>query len=68
MPGPPRQVNSCHHDSKEKGKGRLTEVECPLERLQHNFRTNSPAPGGGGSLHRGKGGPPPRGPPCWGWR
>lgn len=49
LPGPPRQVNNCHHDYKEKGKRRLMEVERPLERLQDNFRANSSAYLGAGA-------------------
>lgn len=30
LPALPKQVNSCHHDNKEKEKEKLTEVEHPL--------------------------------------
>lgn len=53
LPGLPKQVNSCHHDNKEKGKEKLTEVEHPLQTLQDTFPgPKSSAPRWGAHLGR----------------
>lgn len=53
LPELPKQVNSCHHDNKEKEKEKLMEVEHPLQRLQDTFPgPNSPTPRRGALVGR----------------